>query len=44
MSLRTALHRPRRRTHRPGSSLSWILDRPAQTPAAREERLFLTRR
>ena len=48
MSLRTALSRPRHRTsgrtHRPGSTLTWMLDRPAATPAARDERLFLTRR
>jgi hypothetical protein len=48
MSLRTALHRPRTRgngrSHRPGSTLSWMLDRPAATPAAREERQLLSQR
>ena len=43
MSLRTALHLSRRRTHRRGSSLSQALSR-ATTPAAREELLYLTRR
>lgn len=42
-SLRTALHLPRRRSTRPGSSLSRALYR-ANTPAAREELLYLTRR
>lgn len=43
MSIRTALHLPRRRSPRPGSSLSAALNR-ASTPSAREELLYLTRR
>jgi hypothetical protein len=39
---RTALHLPRRRSLRTGSSLSRALSR-ATTPSAREELLFLTR-
>jgi len=42
-SIRTALHLPRRRSPRPGSSLSAALNR-ATTPSAREELLYLTRR
>jgi hypothetical protein len=42
-SLRTALHLPRPRTPRGGSSLSRALSR-ATTPSAREELLYLTRR
>ena len=43
MSVRTALHLTRRRSTRPGSSLSRALSR-ATTPSAREELLYLTRR
>lgn len=42
-SVRTALHLPRRRTTRRGTSLYRALDR-ATTPSAREELLYLTRR
>lgn len=42
-SIRSALHLPRRRSTRPGSSLSRALSR-ATTPSAREELLYLTRR